>query len=113
MQLQPEPAPCVLPVDARESTQGRAVEQRFLERIVGQVEPVLHEVHAQHALQPYWRATIAWLRVMRFDHFTQFLPRQELVCRRKERVALGGGTVSLESGPFTAAAARVCCFVAL
>jgi hypothetical protein len=56
-------------VNAHESAQGRAIEQRFLASLVGQVEPVLHKVHAQHTLQSHLRATISRLGVMRLDHF--------------------------------------------
>jgi hypothetical protein len=39
-------------VDAHEAAQTGAVVQSFLAGLVGQVEPVLDEVNAQHALQP-------------------------------------------------------------
>jgi len=55
-------------VDAHEAAQARAVVKRFLARLVGQVEPVLHEQHAQHALQPNRRATAFPLWVVRFHH---------------------------------------------
>ena len=43
----------------------RAVQQRFFAGLIGQFEPVLHEVHA---LQPHRRAPVARLRVARLDH---------------------------------------------
>jgi hypothetical protein len=57
-------------VDADETPQRRAIEQRVLARGIGQVEPLLHEVHAQHALQAHRRATVARLGVVRLDDCT-------------------------------------------
>ena len=85
-------------VDAHEAAQRGAVEQRFLTRLVGQVEPVLHEVHAQHALQPNGRPSVASLRIVRLDHLAHRLPRHDLIHRRQKHIAPGRPTVALESG---------------
>lgn len=95
-------------VDAHhEAVQRRAVQQRFLTGLIGQIEPVLHEVHAQHALQPHGQAPVARLGVVRLDHSTQLLPRHDPFHRRQKLVALGRATVWLKS----TATARVCCFI--
>jgi hypothetical protein len=85
-------------VDAHEAAQSGAVQQRFLARLIGQVEPVLHEVHPQHALQPDRRAAVAGLGVVRLDHLAQRLPRDDLVHRGQEHIALGRSAVLLEPG---------------
>ena len=41
-------------VDPHEAAQAGAVVERFLARLVGQVESVLHEQHAKHPLKPHW-----------------------------------------------------------
>ena len=51
-------------IDANESAQRRRVVQRLLARRIGQVEPVLQQVDAQHALQPDGRAAVAGLGVL-------------------------------------------------
>ncbi len=74
-------------VDAHEPSQGRAIEQCVLARGVGQVEPLLHEVHAQHALQSHRRAAVAGLGIVRLDDRAQLGPRHDLFHRRQEHVA--------------------------
>lgn len=85
-------------VDAHEAAQCGAVEQRLFAGLIGQVEPVLHEVHAQHALESHGRAPVAGLRVVRLDDFAQCRPGDDLVHRRQKHIALGGAAVALESG---------------
>ncbi|SDE51725.1 hypothetical protein SAMN05444679_12436 [Variovorax sp. CF079] len=85
-------------INAHEAAQCRAVQQRLFTSLIGQVEPVLHEVHPQHALQAHWRAAVAGLRVVRFDHLAQCVPGNDLVHRRKEHIALGCSEVLFESG---------------
>jgi hypothetical protein len=84
-------------IDTHEAAQRGAVQQRFFAGLVGQVEPVLHEVHAQHALQPHGRAPVARLGVVQFDQLTQLAPRHDLVHRGKEHIAIGRSAVPLES----------------
>jgi len=84
--------------DAYEAAQCGAVEQRILAGFIGEIEPVLHEVHAQHALEPDGRSAIAGLGVVRLDHLAQLSPRNDLVHRRKKYVALGRSAIALETG---------------
>jgi hypothetical protein len=84
-------------VDAHEAAQAGAVVQRFLAGLVGQVEPMLDEVDAQHALQPNRRASTDALGVMRPDHVAQRCPRHDRVHRRQELVAPRGLAVPLEA----------------
>ncbi len=79
--------PLAAQVDADKATQRRAVQQRLLARRIGQIEPVLHEVHPQHALQPHRGTTVARLRVVRLDHPAQLTPRHDLLHRRQERIS--------------------------
>ena len=58
-------------INPHEAAQAGAVVQRFFADQVGQVEPVLDEVNAQHALQTNGRAAIACLGVVRLDDFAQ------------------------------------------
>ena len=45
--------------------------QRLLAHQVANVEPVLDEIDAQYALQPYGRATLAGLRLVQLQHRAQ------------------------------------------
>jgi hypothetical protein len=88
-------------VDAHEAAQCRAVEQRVFAGLVCEVEPVLHEVHAQHALQPDGRASVAGLGVVRLDDFAQGLPGHDLLHGGQEGVMPGGPAVLLEAVQLT------------
>ncbi|CAM2157632.1 hypothetical protein PT2222_420044 [Paraburkholderia tropica] len=74
-------------INAHKATQAGAVIQSLFASEVGQIEPVLHEVNPQHALQTNRRATVAAFRVIRFDYRTQFGPRNDGVHRVKKLVA--------------------------
>lgn len=87
-------------VNAHEAPQCRAVQQYLFAGLIGQIEPVLHEVHAQHALQAHLRASVASLRVVRLDNIARRLLLHDLVHRCKEHVALGGAAVLFESSTF-------------
>ncbi len=84
-------------VDANESTQCRRVVQRLLARGVGQIEPVLQQVDAQHALQAHGRAAVAGLRVMRLDQRHQPIPRHDRLHLGQKCVAARGLAKALES----------------
>ena len=75
--------------------QREAVEQGVFARLVAQVEPVLHEVHAQHALQPDLRAAAAGLGVVRLDDAAQLQPRNDLLHRCQEGITPGRLAVPL------------------
>ncbi len=66
-------------IDHRKPAKYSRVVQRLLARLIGQVEPQLQKVQPQHPLQPDRRATIANLRVVRFDQLAQRFPRHQLV----------------------------------
>jgi hypothetical protein len=84
-------------VNPHEAPQRHAVEQRFLASFVSQIEPVLHEVHAQHALQPNRRAAVAGLGVLRLDHLAQLGPGHDLLHGGEELVAPRRAPVALEA----------------
>jgi hypothetical protein len=84
-------------VDAHEAPQRRAVQQRLLARLIGEVEPMLPEVHTQHAFQPHRLAAVAGLGVVRLDHLAQRRPGHDLDHRRQEHIAFRGSAVLLES----------------
>jgi len=73
-------------VDAHEATQRRAVQQRILAGLVGQIESVLHDVHAQHALQPDRWTNVARVWAVPLDHLAQCLPRNDLLHRLQESI---------------------------
>jgi hypothetical protein len=87
--------PLAAKVAAHEATQRRAVQQRVFAGPIGQVEPVLHQIHPKHALQAHRRATVARLWVVRLDHLAQRGPRHDLLHRRQEGVAPGRAAVQL------------------
>jgi hypothetical protein len=60
--------PLATEVDADESPQRGAVEQRVLTSHIGQVKPVLNEVHREHEFKAHRRAAIAGFRIVRLDH---------------------------------------------
>ena len=77
-------------------TQSVAVQQHVFAGHVGQVQPVLNEVHARPALQAHWRAAVARLQVMRLDHAAKLGSRHNLLHRGQKHIALGRTTVLLE-----------------
>jgi hypothetical protein len=62
-------------VDADEAAHGGRVVDRFFRRRVGEVEPLLQEVDAQHALQAHRRPAAFALGIKRRNHGAQFRPR--------------------------------------
>jgi hypothetical protein len=74
-------------VDAHEAAQRGTVEQCVFAGPIGEVEPVLHEVHPQHALQPDGRAAVAGLRLVRLDHAAKRVRRHHALHRGQEHVA--------------------------
>ena len=77
-------------VDAAEIAKGSDVVERVLAGFIAQVEPVGHQVHAQHALQPHRRAAVSRLRVVRLDQRAELRPRhQRFHAREKLRLARG------------------------
>jgi len=65
-------------IDPDEAEQARTVVDRLFNGQIGQVEPVLDEVGAQHSLQADVWPTIAGWGVIRLDHFAQRRPRHAL-----------------------------------
>jgi len=68
----------VAEIDLREAAHQRRVIQRFLHRRVGEAEPLLKKVNAQHALHANGTASIARLGIVRFQQRTQLAPRNHL-----------------------------------
>ena len=61
------PAPLHAQVDADEFAHGQGVVEGFFHRRIGEVEPVLEEVDAQHALKANRRASVSRFGVDRLD----------------------------------------------
>jgi hypothetical protein len=86
-------------VNPNKSPQCGAVQQRFLAGFIRQVEPVLHKVHSQHALQTNWRATALTLPIVRLDDLAQLRPWHDLLHRLKEHITFGWPTVLSNPAP--------------
>ena len=74
-----------------------AVVQGFFAGQIRQVEPVLNEVDAQHALQTNGRTSVAPFWVVGFDDFTQCRPRHDGLHGLEELIAPRRLAVMLES----------------
>src|SRR5450830_637647 len=61
-------------VDSTEFAKGGNVVQGVLASLVGQVEPVSDQVHAQHPLKTDRRSAIAHARIVRFDQGAELAP---------------------------------------
>lgn len=77
-------------VNAHKPAQGQRIVQRFFRRRIRQVEPLLDEVDAQHALHPYRPPAISRLGVNRFDQRHQFFPRHHLLHLRQKQLPARG-----------------------
>ena len=77
-------------VDANEAAQAGTVVQGFLAGQVGEVEPVLDEMDAQHALQTDGWTPIACLGVVRCDFVAQRSPRHQRIHGHEKFVAPRG-----------------------
>src|SRR5262249_50714144 len=62
-------------IDPDEIAHYPRIVERFLDRRVRQVEPLLQKVYSQHPLDPDWRTAVARLRIERLDQPTQRRPR--------------------------------------
>lgn len=74
-------------VDADEVAHRQRVVEGFLDRRVGEVEPVLEKVDAQHALQANRRPAVAGLGIDRLDQRAQRRPRHHPIHLRQKRRA--------------------------
>jgi len=67
-------------VDTHEAPHGSRIVQCFFHRRIGQVEPVLQEMNAEHTFQTdRWAACTFRHRVKRLDHFAQVAPGNVLI----------------------------------
>ena len=85
-------------VDAHKLAHRDRLVEGLLHGRIGQVEPLLHEVHAQHALQPHRRAPVARLGIDRLDERAQRRPRHHRVHLGQKCCAAGGLGVLVEAG---------------
>jgi hypothetical protein len=76
-------------VDAGELANRHRLVQRLLNGRITEVEPVLQEVNAQHALQPHGRSAAACLRVVRLEQGAQIGPGQHRIHLGQELGSLG------------------------
>ena len=82
---------------------GKAAQyRRFIERIlgsrVGQVEPVLQKVDAQHDAQAHWLPPLARLRIMRFDQGFQLGPGNHCIHGGKKLLPAAGAGILFKLG---------------
>ena len=72
---------CTFPsqINADEFAHGDGVVEGFLHRGVGEVEPVLQKVDAQHALKPYRWTPVSRLRIKGLNQGTQSSPRHDSI----------------------------------
>lgn len=86
-------------VDTDKLSQRPGIVKGFLGSRIGQVEPMLDEVDAQHALDADWAPTgTLWLGIERLDDLSQFLPRNDGFHFLKELFLASFLPVLLESG---------------
>lgn len=76
-------------VDPHKPPRSHAVEQHVFAGLVRQVEPVLHEVHVQHAHQTHRWATVANLGIVRLDQRAKLGPRHDAIHLCEELIATG------------------------
>jgi len=85
-------------VDADEAPHGARVIQGFFHRRIGQIEPVLQKVDAQHAFQADRGAARTFrLWVKRLDHFAQVTPGVNLLHSIEKLLPTGWLTVQLKT----------------
>lgn len=84
-------------VNTDEAAQAGTVVQGLFARQIGQVEPVLQEVDAQHALKANGRAAVACFGVVRLYHLAQSGPWHYCLHGPQELFASGGFARMLES----------------
>ena len=83
-------------IDTHEPAHGHRFVQGFFRPGIGEVEPLLEKINAQHALQTHRRPAILTLGIIGCDHGAEVLPRYDLLHVRKELLATGGFPMGLE-----------------
>ena len=86
-------------IDPHKRPHRRRVVQRLFHRGVGEIEPVLQEVHAQHPLHAHGRPAVARFRVHGLDPSAQLSPRHHAVHLRQELRPASRLGVLLEARP--------------
>ena len=77
-------------INAHEVAQCSRVIDRVFHCFIGQTVPLLHEVHAQHALEPHrWTPAFAALGVIGLNHLHQPAPGNHLFHLLQEHFAPG------------------------
>lgn len=76
-----------------QAPQGCTVEQRVPKNLIGEVEPVLNEAHAQHALKPQRATAIVGLEVVWLDDRAQ-LPPSTIACMIATKVSRRSGLIA-------------------
>ena len=66
-------------INADKAAHGERVVERFLSGGVGEAEPLLQQVHSEHDLQPFGRAAVAGLGVVRLNQCQQTRPWYDLI----------------------------------
>jgi hypothetical protein len=74
-------------IDTNQFAHGHGVVQSFFHRRVGQVEPVLQKVDAQHTLKPHRRTSVSGFRIKGLNQGTQDSPRHDSIHLGQKRCA--------------------------
>ena len=83
-------------IDADKAAHGLGIIQRFFLSWIGEVEPLLEEIYAQHALQAHWRSAVLALGIIGRNDRAEILPGHDLLPIGKKLLATGGLHVGLE-----------------
>ena len=83
-------------VDAHKPTHGDRFVQGPLRPRIGEVEPLLEEIDAQHTFQAHRRSAVLTLRIVGCDNGAQILPGHHLLHIRQELLATGWLPMGLE-----------------
>ena len=86
-------------VDACEAAHGERVVERIFDARVGEVEPLLQKIDAQHPLHAHRRSSVAGLGIMRLDQRHQLRPRDHQLHRGKKLRTTRLSAVPLETRP--------------
>ena len=81
--------PFVKEIDLEKLSHGVAVIDSFFHSFIGQVEPVLHKIHAKHDLNIDWSAAALIVVIIRLDYSDPMTPWDDFIHGIKEFFSLG------------------------
>ena len=71
-------------VDSKKTSHGIAVIDGFFYSFIGKIEPVLHEVHAEHDFNIFWPAATPVAVIVRSDELDPLIPWNDFIHGIKE-----------------------------